>query len=92
MDHTGTSTSSVIPSELALSLLSIFAFFEGHAAISRIVLTFASYVRLKIVRRTYTRRNLVRVGTLAEFEGREHVQGKHDPRQKINITKSFPTL
>ena len=68
--HTGASRSSVIPSDLALSLLSIFAFLEGHAAISRIVLTFASDVRLQIGRRTYTRSELVRVRTLAEFEDR----------------------
>ena len=54
-----------------------------RAAISRIVLTFASDVRLQIGRRTYTRSELVHIRTLAEFEGREHVQGKHDPRQKI---------
>ena len=72
-DHTGASTSSVIPSKLALSLFSIFAFLEGHAAISQIVLTFASDVRLKIGRRTYTCSELVRVRTLAKFEVGEHV-------------------
>ena len=55
---------------------------SDHAAISRIVLTFASDVHLQIGRCTYTRSELVRVRTLAEFEGREHVRGKHDPRQK----------
>ena len=64
---------------------------SDHAAISRIVLTFTSDVRLQIGRRTYTRSELVHVRTLAKFKGREHVQGKHDLSQK-NITKSFPTL
>ena len=81
----------MIPSKIALSLFSVFAFLEGHADISRIVLTFASDVRLQIGRRTYTCSELLRVRTLAEFEGREHVRGRNDPRKK-NITKRFPTL
>ena len=81
LDHTGASTSIMIPSELALYLLYIFAFLEGHAAISPIVLTFASDVCLQTVRRLYMRSELVRLRTLAELESREHVQGKHDPRQ-----------
>ena len=52
------------------------------------VLTFVSDVRLQINRRTYTRRELVCVRTLAEFEGREHVRGKQNPRQKISL-KAF---
>ena len=81
--------SSVIPSELDLSLLSIFAFLEGHAAISKIVPTFASEVRLQIGRRTYTGRDIVHICMLSEFEGREHVRGKHDPRQKYISLKDI---
>ena len=54
-------------------------------AISRIALTFASDVSLQIGRRTYTRSELVRMRTFAEVKGREHMRGKHDPRQKNNI-------